>query len=108
MAEDAKHPEESKEPIPASAPDGVVMMQDEADLDDYASGEDDDHEISSDIEADFTNNLEQVYAEVDLILEQRAVSNKKLRRTINGNHNEALRQVIERIRDRGAKEQKED
>ena len=57
MAEDAKHPEESKEPIPASAPDGVVMMQDEADLDSYVSGEDDDDVSSSDIGSSLDGKL---------------------------------------------------
>ena len=49
------------------------MVQDEADLDDYVSGENDDPESSSDLDADFAAKLNEVFTEVDNIFDQRAV-----------------------------------
>ena len=73
VAEDVSAVEESKDPSPVSAPVGVVMVQDEADLDDYVSGENDEDESSSDLDANFNAKLNEVFTEVDNIFDQRAV-----------------------------------
>ena len=49
------------------------MVQGEADLDSYVSGENDDGENSSDLDADFAAKLNEVFTEVDNIFDQRAV-----------------------------------
>ena len=107
MAEDAKHVEESKDPSPVSAPAGVVMMQDEADLDDYASGEEDDYESSSSIESDLDEKLRKLRNCVTNVQIQREAQQKELRKSFNAKYGKAIDQLIDQLCYTGTREQKE-
>ena len=104
MAKDVAAVEESKDPSPVSAPAGVVVVQDEAGLDDYVSGEDDEPESSSALPGDFAATLDEVLAEVDHVFDQRVAQRKEIHRHIKHRYAEALGSVLKRIRDRSEQE----